>query len=240
VVAVTWNIDLASIYTGPVNLIYFPYHSYEILVNLSNTVEQWQPHLQRPRTKKFQCLNGVAKKHRIKTVELIKHYPSSVITLDPELTLEVFTYREHLAASNEENFLRLSRPIYGDCDINIVTESLYDYYPGIITEKSIFAWLAYQVPIIIGYPGIVEHARQLGFDMFDDVIDHSYDQYPNSTRAQAAIQLNHRVLLDGIDRQRLQSRLEYNHQHALSWPSRMRLQYQQQVKQIYQRLTTGS
>jgi len=53
VVAVTWNIDLASVYTGSVNLIYFPYHSYEILVNLSNTVEQWQPHLQRPRTKNF-------------------------------------------------------------------------------------------------------------------------------------------------------------------------------------------
>jgi hypothetical protein len=203
-------------------------------------VEQWQPHLQRPRTKKFQCLNGVAKKHRIKTVELIKHYPSSIITLDPELTLGVFTYREHLATSNEENFHRLARSVYGDCDINIVTESLYNHYPGIISEKSIFAWLAYQVPIIIGYPGIVEHARQLGFDMFDDVIDHSYDQYPNSTRAQAAIQLNHSVLLDGIDRQRLQSRLEYNHQHALSWPSRMQLHYQQQVKQIYQRLTIGS
>jgi len=240
VVAVTWNIDLASVYSGPVNIIYFPYHSYEILVNLAASVEKWRQHLRHPRTKKFQCLNGVAKKHRVKTVELIKHCPDSVITLDPELQFEKFTYQEHLAVTNEENFIRLSELIYGDCDVNIVTESLYDHYPGIITEKSIFAWLAYQVPIIIGYPGIVAHARQLGFDMFDDIVDHSYDQYPNSTREQAAIDLNRDILLNGIDRPSLQHRLEYNHNHALTWPSRMQAEYQQQVIKIHQRLTTGS
>jgi len=240
VVAITWNIDLAAAYSGPVNIVYFPYHSYEILVNLAASVEKWRPHLQRPRTKKFQCLNGVAKKHRVKTVELIKHYPDSVITLDPELQFEKFTYQEHLAVTNEENFIRLCELIYGDCDVNIVTESLYDHYPGIITEKSIFAWLAYQVPIIIGYPGIVAHARQLGFDMFDDIIDHRYDQYPNSTREHAAINLNHDILLNGIDRLSLHHRLEYNHNHALTWPSRMQAEYQQQVIKIHQRLTMGS
>jgi hypothetical protein len=240
VVAVTWNIDLASVYSGPVNLVYFPYHSYEILVNLAHTIELWRPNLLHPRTKRFQCLNGVAKKHRAATVELVKDYPNSVVTLDPVLQFKDFTYQQHLAVSNEENFIRLSKSVYGDCDINIVTESLYHHYPGIITEKSVFAWLSYQVPIIVGYPGIVAHARQLGFDMFDDVVDHSYDQYSNITRIQAAIQLNHNLLTSGIDRADLQHRLEYNHRHALTWPDRMRLSYQQQAQQIYQRLITGS
>lgn len=240
VVAVTWNIDLQSVYTGPVNVVYVPVHSYEILVSLGQTVEQWRPNLQLPRTKRFQCLNGVAKKHRLITVNLIKDYPNSVVTLHPDLQFEEFTYAQHLLVSNEENFTRLSASVYGDCDINIVTESLYYQYPGIITEKSIFAWLAYQVPIIIGYPGIVAHAQQLGFDMFDDVVDHGYDQYSNSTRIQAAIELNRQLLTDGIDRPSLQSRLERNHQHALSWPTRMQLDYQQQVQEIYQRLAVGS
>jgi len=239
VVAVTWNMDLDKVYSGPVNIVYFPYHSYEILVNLRNTVDQWLPNLQHPRTLKFQCLNGVAKKHRIRTVELVSKYPNSIITLDPEITLAEFTYQQHLAVSNEENFVRLGRSVYGACDINIVTESLYNYYPGIITEKSIFAWLSYQVPIIVGYPGIVAHARQLGFDMFDDIVDHSYDQMPNHLRAQMAVELNHHLLINGIDRARLQSRLEYNHYHALTWPDRMIQNYQQQVDKIHQRLATG-
>jgi hypothetical protein len=239
VVAVTWNMDLASVYSGPVNIVYFPYHSYELLTNLRNTMNQWLPNLALPRTQRFQCLNGVAKKHRIRTVELVRHYPNSIITLDPHLVLEEFSYRDHLSVSNEENFIRLSRSVYGACDINIVTESLYNHYPGIITEKSIFAWLSLQVPILIGYPGIVAHARSLGFDMFDDVVDHSYDQLPNHLRAQAAIELNNHLLVNGIDRNRLQSRLEHNHQHALTWPDRMRSSYQQQVNAIHQRLTTG-
>jgi hypothetical protein len=240
VVAVTWNMDLAAVYSGPVNIVYFPYHSYEILVNLEATIDQWQPNLQQTRTKRFQCLNGVSKKHRIKTVNLLQQYSNSIITLDPVMPLSDFTYNDHLSVSNEENFIRLSKSVYGICDINIVTESLYDCYPGIITEKTLFAWLAQQVPIIIGYPGIVEHARQLGFDMFDDIVDHSYDYLPNNERIQAAIELNQKLIIQGIDRPRLQHRLEYNYQHALSWPSRMRHSYKQQINQIYQRLTTGS
>lgn len=33
-----------------------------------------------------------------------------------------------------------------------------------------------QFPIILGYDGIVDKLRKLGFDMFDDIIDHSYDK----------------------------------------------------------------
>lgn len=238
VVAVTWNIDLAAVYSGPVNIVYFPYHSYEILVNLAATVNQWRPNLQHVRTKRFQSLNGVAKEHRVAVVNLIKNYPDSIVTLDPEIQYAPLTYQDHLSITNEENFIRLSRSVYGDCDINVVTESLYKQRPGIITEKSLFAWLAYQVPIIIGYQGIVSHARQLGFDLFDDLVDHSYDQLPDQARVTAAIELNRKLLLNGIDRSRLQPRLDYNHNHALAWPIRMRDSYNQQTKEIYQRLAT--
>ena len=33
-----------------------------------------------------------------------------------------------------------------------------------------------QFPILFGYSGIVQYFRDKGFDMFDDIIDHSYDK----------------------------------------------------------------
>jgi hypothetical protein len=239
VVAVTWNMDLHSVYCGPVNVVYFPYHTYEIISNLKSIKHQWLPNLQHQRTKVFQSLNGVAKKHRILAVELLKQFNNSIITLNPDIRLELFDYRSHLAVSNEENFVKLSS-VYGDCNVNVVTETLYQERPGIITEKTVFAWMAMQVPIIIGYQGIVAHARELGFDMFDDIVDHSYDNYPNHTRVQAAIELNQKILSQGIDRAVIVDRLNQNLEHVLSWPERMSASYQQQIKDIYQRLTTGS
>ena len=43
------------------------------------------------------------------------------------------------------------------------------------TEKCMKPFYNLQFPIILGYDGIVDKLRKLGFDMFDDIIDHSYD-----------------------------------------------------------------
>lgn len=47
-----------------------------------------------------------------------------------------------------------------------------------LSEKSfkVFAW--HQIPIFSASPKQVETVRELGFDMFDDIIDHSYDIAP--------------------------------------------------------------
>jgi hypothetical protein len=48
-----------------------------------------------------------------------------------------------------------------------------------LSEKSfkVFAW--HQIPIFSASPQQVETIRNIGFDMFDDIIDHSYDFAPN-------------------------------------------------------------
>ena len=48
-----------------------------------------------------------------------------------------------------------------------------------LSEKSfkVFAW--HQIPIFSASPKQVETIRNIGFDMFDDIIDHSYDYAPN-------------------------------------------------------------
>ena len=71
-----------------------------------------------------------------------------------------------------------------------MTETQYNQQPGIITEKTIFALLAAQIPIVIGYRGIVQDCQELGFDMFTDIVDVSYDHLSDSCRWQAALDLN--------------------------------------------------
>jgi hypothetical protein len=72
---------------------------------------------------------------------------------------------------------------------NVVQETSYDpdITPGnwntpFITEKSTkpFAWG--QVPIFIGAQGHIPPVRELGFDLFDDIIDHKYNDEPDGRR----------------------------------------------------------
>jgi len=77
--------------------------------------------------------------------------------------------------------------------INVVMESGYDYSPVIspegtllpiceswnrhfFTEKTSKAFFCHQVPIFVAPEGYAEYLRSLGFDIFDDFIDHSYDK----------------------------------------------------------------
>jgi len=58
--------------------------------------------------------------------------------------------------------------------IDVVTESSTSYWP-FKTEKSLKPFYNLQFPIIYGHEGIVNDLRELGFDMFDDIINHDYD-----------------------------------------------------------------
>ena len=52
-------------------------------------------------------------------------------------------------------------------------------------------------PIIIGSSGIVHHLESLGFDIFDDIIDHAYDSISDPmNRTITAIESNRKLLSD--------------------------------------------
>jgi hypothetical protein len=235
VVAITWNKHLDTFYDGPIHVAHFPTHSFEILVNLGRITASWMPRLTGTRQHVWQCLNGVPKKHRVRTVQALQPLSNGILSLNPDIPIPDWPYYPcYQTCSNEENFLRLL-PIYGDCDINIVTETMYAHRPGIITEKTILALLSLQVPLVIGHPGIVADLASIGFDVFEDVLDVSYDHMPNHQRAEAAIELNMSVLKHGIDREQLLPRLLRNQQLALEWPQRMIADYEHQVRVIQDR-----
>lgn len=64
-----------------------------------------------------------------------------------------------------------------DSYVNLVSESdLGDKTIGFfITEKTIKPFIYSQIPLILAKPGMVAHLKKYGFDMFDDIIDNSYD-----------------------------------------------------------------
>ena len=64
--------------------------------------------------------------------------------------------------------------------VNIVNETTdFDSNTTMLSEKTfkVFAW--HQIPIFNASKGHVEIVRSLGFDMFDDIINHNYDTAPN-------------------------------------------------------------
>ena len=64
---------------------------------------------------------------------------------------------------------------YYDSVFNIVTESFISAGEVFLTEKIFKPIIWHQPFIIIGNPGSIEFLRTDGFDVFDDIIDHSYD-----------------------------------------------------------------
>lgn len=66
------------------------------------------------------------------------------------------------------------------CFINVITETSSQTDDDIwreifITEKTFKAFAYRQLPIWFAVPGTVQVVRDLGFDVFDDIINHSYD-----------------------------------------------------------------
>ncbi len=59
--------------------------------------------------------------------------------------------------------------------IELVVESLIYNGCTFMTEKVAKPFLGLQIPLFVSWIGYVEHLREQGFDMFDDIINHSYD-----------------------------------------------------------------
>jgi hypothetical protein len=70
---------------------------------------------------------------------------------------------------------------YKNAYINIVNESQFELKNTIhITEKSLVPFHFNQIPLFVATQGHVKKLKELyGFDVFDDLIDHSYDDIEN-------------------------------------------------------------
>lgn len=102
---------------------------------------------------------------------------------------------ETLEFQHHSDFSNLNHiPEYGksfeNSYINIVTESFYFENNSIhITEKTLRPFYFYQIPIFVSTPEHIKYLKKwYNFDLFEDVIDHSYDlEFDNKKRMEMII-----------------------------------------------------
>lgn len=120
---------------------------------------------------------------------------------------------------NATNFDNSLRHLYQSSAVEIVNETVY-YSTGImVSEKFLNSVYGYNLPIVLSNPGTVKYLQQHGFDMFDDVIDISYDAIRDPfQRMITAIESNIKLFTDknyAIGTwEKCLDRLDSNHQYA--------------------------
>jgi hypothetical protein len=231
VVVTYWNHGLDRIYTGPIRLVEFSNHNYDLANQLYQRWPEWQHIINQPKTQAWQCLNGRMCDHRNRVVQTLQGWSDGVLSYHNRIRLPQHDYTQY-TYNNVDNFINLAY-VYSTSAVNIVTETEYATAPGIISEKTLLAMAAEQIPILVGHQGIVQHCRELGFDMFSDLVDVSYDNMPNEVRAEQAVWLNQDLILGKIDLAPYQERLRAQREFLLDdFATIMELRFQRDISNL--------
>jgi hypothetical protein len=110
-------------------------------------------------------------------------------------------YTEYGSGQNHNigNFENKLRSMYRNSFVEIVGESQFAAPSFFITEKTAHSFYGCNFPIIMSGCGTVAHLRELGLDVFDDIVDHTYDTIANPfDRIVSAIDSNRRLLTNPV------------------------------------------
>jgi hypothetical protein len=98
---------------------------------------------------------------------------------------------------NVSNFKNKLTPYYQNTFVEIITETSYAELCYNLTEKTLNSIYGCCFPILLCSKGSVSFLRNMGMDMFDDVVDHSYDDILDPTdRIYRAITDNKEILVN--------------------------------------------
>lgn len=148
-------------------------------------------------TNKFLCLNGRPSDSRARVLSTILGRVGASTTASFGSGSDIHTtqqYQQYFPSHKlpllidglviGQDAHRYQHSIFNHYLINIISETssqhdLKSWREIFVTEKTYkcFAWL--QMPIWFAVPGLVNEVRAQGFDVFDDIIDHSYDTIRN-------------------------------------------------------------
>lgn len=231
VVVLHWPRCLRGIYSGPVHLVEFSTHLYKECQAMIDNRHRWFMNVTQPKSLAWQCLNGRICDHRKRVAGLLRDWPGGVLSLGTEIPLSAWDYGTYRGTENIDNFLRLG-DIYSKAAVNIITETQYDHPAGIITEKTFQALAAGQVPIIIGHAGIIDELAGLGYDVFRDLVDTSYDHLPDHQRLEQAILRNKSLILGDTDLGPYKQRLHDQILRVLDHPNQMAKHLVQGLEQV--------
>ena len=125
-------------------------------------------------------------------------------------------------------------PYFETSLFHVVGETLFKDNEIFITEKSLKPFYYFQLPLWVAAAGTVAALRTCGFDVFDDIIDHSYDSIEdNASRLIAVVnevsRLNDKFSLDQCSmlRTSIRDRLALNSELSINWFEKNKLEQQQ-------------
>jgi len=90
------------------------------------------------------------------------------------------TPNEHYAitySNNQTSWNQGLSKVFSQSAISLITESVDYHKTSCFTEKTLFSLLGLTFPIWVGGQNQATQWKNLGFDTFDDIIDHSYQSY---------------------------------------------------------------
>ena len=193
----------------------------EILATHNSIIEQINP------AHKFSCLNANKWSHRILTYIQLYDKPyfsdmifgwgrrtgwtkdyleqedfiNDIVITDDEWGKLATLPQRILAHPNDDtdhNDRTTDHIAYTSACLNIITETTSRNDTPQLTEKSFKPILAGQFFIMIGSRGLIQYMRDIGFDVFDDIINHSYDSIEDD-RERIAAAIKELDWLDQVD-----------------------------------------
>ena len=168
------------------------------IVEYASTMVERFPHVihlhSQPVTHHFVCLNRMHRWQRLCIVKLLLDrnlIKYGCISYTDISSLPNDRYRKHFPMiidfdrpTIDQGYI-VDVPALTNAMYNVITESCYEREPGKInyeshpcpgfTEKTFKSMMMAQLPIWVAPRFTVESFRELGFDAFDDLVDHSYD-----------------------------------------------------------------
>ena len=107
-------------------------------------------------------------------------------------------------SANGSNFKNSLINYYRETFVEIITETSCVERCFNLTEKTLNSIYGKSFPILISSPGVVAFLRTMGMDVFDDIVDHSYDTIENPIdRINQAVASNTALLTDNAKTKQL-------------------------------------
>ena len=74
-----------------------------------------------------------------------------------------------------KNYLKNLLPYYQETFVQLINEPIFFQKSGVITEKFLHSMLGCNFPILLAPEYSVKFLKDLGYDVFEDVVNHEYD-----------------------------------------------------------------
>lgn len=113
---------------------------------------------------------------------------------------------------NSQNYKQLlQKTVFEPSCISLITEPTYIEKEALITEKTIMSIYGGNIPIWVGGWRCADSMQRLGFDVFDDIVDHSYQILEDPLqRVRNSITLNKKLLSNFEITTSIIKRLQHN------------------------------